>query len=75
MYSEADLLRLHQIVVGRSLGLALEEIRRTLDDPEDDTRAPAFEPLAWATQKARALKRLIEFALSALTPVNSGSLA
>ena len=39
LYSEADLLRLHQIAVGRSLGLALEEIRRTLDDPDVDTRA------------------------------------
>lgn len=39
LYSDADLLRLHRIVVGRSLGLALEEIRRTLDDPTVDPAA------------------------------------
>ena len=36
LYSDADLLRLQQILIGRSLGLALEDIRRSLDDPAFD---------------------------------------
>ncbi len=36
LYTDADLLRLQQILIGRSLGLALEDVRRTLDDPKFD---------------------------------------
>lgn len=36
LYSDDDLLRLQQILIGRSLGLALEEIRRSLDDASFD---------------------------------------
>ncbi|MBO6636685.1 MAG: MerR family transcriptional regulator [Roseitalea sp.] len=36
MYDDSDLLRLQQILIGRSLGLALEDIRRSLDDPAFD---------------------------------------
>lgn len=36
MYADDDLLRLQQILIGRSLGLALEDIRRSLDDPAFD---------------------------------------
>ena len=36
LYDEADLLRLQQVLIGRSLGLALEEIRQSLDDPDFD---------------------------------------
>ena len=36
LYDDGDLLRLQQILIGRSLGLALEEIRRSLDDPAFD---------------------------------------
>jgi len=32
LYNENDLLRLQQILIGRSLGLALEDIRSSLDD-------------------------------------------
>lgn len=35
-YDDADLARLQQILIGRELGLALEQIRRTLDDPGFD---------------------------------------
>lgn len=38
LYTRDDLLRLQQIVIGRELGLALEEIRRSLDDPGFDRR-------------------------------------
>ena len=36
LYDENDLLRLQQILIGRSLGLALEEIRQSLDNPAFD---------------------------------------
>ena len=39
LYSEDDLLRLQQILLGRELGLSLEQIRRTLDDPSVDREA------------------------------------
>lgn len=36
LYVEDDLLRLQQILIARSIGLSLEEIRRSLDDPNFD---------------------------------------
>ena len=36
LYDENDLLRLQQVLIGRSLGLALEEIRLSLDDESFD---------------------------------------
>ncbi|MEO1247273.1 MAG: MerR family transcriptional regulator [Pseudomonadota bacterium] len=36
LYDDDDLLRLQQVLIGRSLGLPLEEIRRSLDDPDFD---------------------------------------
>jgi DNA-binding transcriptional MerR regulator len=33
LYTDGDLLRLQQILIHRELGLSLEEIRRSLDDP------------------------------------------
>src|SRR5690606_3201898 len=33
-YTDDDLLRLQQIVIGRALGMSLEHVRRMLDDPE-----------------------------------------
>lgn len=38
LYTEDDLLRLQQILVGRELGLSLEEIGRSLDDPRFDRK-------------------------------------
>lgn len=36
LYGEAEMLRLQQILIGRALGLSLEDIRRALDDPKFD---------------------------------------
>lgn len=36
LYTDDDLLRLQQILIGRSIGMPLEEIRRSLDDPTFD---------------------------------------
>ena len=38
LYDDDDLLRLQQILIGRELGLPLEAIRRSLDDPSFDRR-------------------------------------
>ena len=38
VYDDDDLLRLQQILIGRELGLALEQIRRSLDDAGFDRR-------------------------------------
>ena len=38
LYDDDDLLRLQQILIGRELGLSLEAIRRSLDDPRFDRR-------------------------------------
>ena len=38
LYGGDDLLRLQQILIGRELGLSLEQIRRSLDDPSFDRR-------------------------------------
>jgi DNA-binding transcriptional MerR regulator len=44
LYDDDDLLRLQQIQIGRELGLPLEEIRRSLDDPSFDRRQAAGRP-------------------------------
>jgi DNA-binding transcriptional MerR regulator len=51
LYDEDDLLRLQQILLGREQGLALEEIRRSLDDPRFD-RKQALYPLPSAPMLA-----------------------
>jgi DNA-binding transcriptional MerR regulator len=38
LYTDDDLLRLQQILIGRELGLSLERIRQSLDDPAFDRR-------------------------------------
>lgn len=54
LYGTQDLLRLQQIHIGRSLGLSLEEIRRTLDDPDFDRRG------ALVAQREKLVARLDE---------------
>ena len=56
LYTDADLLRLQQILIGRELGLSLEEIRRALDDPRFDRKAALLdqrERLRERVQQAR----------------------
>jgi len=61
-YDDADLLRLQQILLGRELGLPLEDIRRTLDDPTfdreralRDQRQALLERLAHTEHMLRAI--------------------
>jgi DNA-binding transcriptional MerR regulator len=69
LYIDADLLRLQQILIGRELGLSLEEIKRSLDDPAFDRRA-ALElqraELAARVARTAAMLRAVDAALAAL---------
>jgi DNA-binding transcriptional MerR regulator len=69
VYTHADLLRLQQILIGRELGLSLEEIRRSLDDPRFDRRTALLdqrERLSGRMRQAEAMIRAVDAALAAL---------
>jgi len=68
LYTDDDLLRLQQILIGRALGLSLEEIRRSLDDPRFDRKAALLSQKERLRERAReteAMIRAIDVALSA----------
>jgi DNA-binding transcriptional MerR regulator len=69
LYDDGDLLRLQQILIGRELGMPLEEIKRSLDDPGFDRRA-ALErqrrELAARAERTAGMLRAVEAALAAL---------
>ncbi len=70
LYSDNDLLRLQQILIGRELGLSLEQIKRSLDDPGFDRRAALEQQrkaLAERAQRTAAMLRAVDTALAALT--------
>jgi len=69
LYTDADLLRLQQILIGRELGLPLEEIRRSLDNPRFDRKAALLDQrqrLRDRARQAEAMLRAIDAALAAL---------
>jgi DNA-binding transcriptional MerR regulator len=69
LYDDDDVLRLQQIVIGRELGLPLEEIRRSLDEPGFDRRAALRaqrRELEARAAHAAALIRAVDHALAAL---------
>jgi DNA-binding transcriptional MerR regulator len=75
LYDEHDLLRLQQIVIGRELGLPLEEIRRSLDDPRFDQRKALLaqkEQLQKRNQETTRMIRAIEAALAVLEEEGPG---
>jgi DNA-binding transcriptional MerR regulator len=59
LYVQSDLLRLQQILIGRSLGLALEDIRRSLDDPGFDQMAALKRQRAMLAEKLNETHRMI----------------
>jgi MerR family transcriptional regulator, thiopeptide resistance regulator len=68
LYTDADLLRLQQILIGRELGLPLEEIRQSLDDPCFDRKAALLDQrqrLRDRARQAEAMIRAIDTALAA----------
>src|SRR5262245_26607042 len=69
LYTDSDLLRLQQILIRRELGLPLEEIRRSLDDPRFDRKAALLdqrERLHERARQAEAMIRAIDVALAEL---------
>lgn len=69
LYTEGDLLRLQQILIGRTLGLSLEEIRRLVDDPALDRRQLLLrqrEELQRRAEATAAMLRSVDAALALL---------
>jgi len=69
LYTDADLLRLQQILIGRELGLPLEEIRQSLDDVGFDRKAALLDQrqrLCDRARQAEAMIRAIDTTLAAL---------
>lgn len=69
LYTDDDLLRLQQIVIGREFGLSLEDIRRSLDDPRLDRRTVLLnqkERLKERALETEAMIRAIDVALAAI---------
>src|SRR5215510_1254660 len=69
LYSDDDLLRLQQILIGRELGLPLEEIRRSLDDPQYDRKKALLaqrEQLQTRARHTQALIRSVDAALAVM---------
>ena len=77
LYTDADLLRLQQILISRELGLTLEEIRRSLDDPRFDRKAALLdqrERLKDRARQAEAMIRAIDVSLAALDGSRKGEM-
>ena len=75
LYTDDDLLRLQQILIGRELGLSLEEIRRSLDDPRFDRRKALLaqrEQLRTRARQTEAMIRAVDAALAILDERNKG---
>lgn len=74
LYDADDLLRLQQILIGRELGLSLEQIHQSLDDPCFDRRRALQaqrEQLQKRAQETGAMIRAIDAAIALLDNENS----
>jgi MerR family transcriptional regulator, thiopeptide resistance regulator len=75
VYDDEDLLRLQQILLGRELGLPLEEIRRSLDDPGFDPRRSLTaqrHALVARADRTQAMLRAVDAALALLDDPQGG---
>lgn len=72
LYTNTDLLRLQQILIGRELGLPLEEIRRSLDDPRFDRKAALLDQRERLRDRARQAEAMIRAIDAALAVVDEG---
>lgn len=59
LYDDEDLLRLQQILIGRELGLSLEAIARSLDDPAFDRRQALLAQRQQLEQRAQETAAMI----------------
>lgn len=77
VYDDDDLLRLQQILLGRELGLALEEIRRSLDDPTFDHRRTLLAQrrvLEARARRADEMLRAVDAAIALLDERQGGTM-
>jgi DNA-binding transcriptional MerR regulator len=70
LYTDADLLRLQQILIRRELGFPLEEIKRSLDDLRFDHRGALAEQRQRLAAKAQALRGMLRAVDAALAVVD-----
>src|SRR5215469_18802920 len=76
LYGREDLLRLQQILIGRELGLTLQEIGRSLDDPRFDLRQALRsqrQQLQGRAQRTAAMLRAVDAALAILDAESAGA--
>jgi MerR family transcriptional regulator, thiopeptide resistance regulator len=76
LYDRNDLLRLQQILIGRELGLTLQEIGRSLDDPAFDLRRALRsqrEQLQGRAERTAAMLRAVDAALNILEAESAGA--
>lgn len=76
LYDDDDLLRLQQILLGRELGLSLEAIGRSLDDPGFDRKQALLLQRGELERRAHqtaAMLRAIDAALALLDVAASGA--
>ena len=74
LYDQQDLLRLQQILIGRKLGLALEKIRKALDDPEFDYEASLREQREQLVQRVDETHKMIAAIDKTLDELKGGDL-
>lgn len=72
VYHEEDLLRLQQILIGRALGMPLEAIRRSLDEPGFDRRAALERQRAELSERAERTAGMLRAIDRALAAMNQG---
>ncbi len=76
LYDRQDLLRLQQILIGRELGLSLQEIGRSLDDPGFDlgqALRSQRQQLQGRAERTAAMLRSVDAALAILDAERGGS--
>jgi DNA-binding transcriptional MerR regulator len=71
LYTDDDLLRLQQILIGRELGLPLEQIRRSLDDPAFDRKRALIQQRRQLQDRAAQTAAMISAIDAALAVVNA----
>ncbi len=70
VYDHGSLLRLQQILIQRELGLSLEEIRLSLDDPTFDYRAVLLKQREQLRERAQATNEMIRAVDNALASLD-----
>jgi DNA-binding transcriptional MerR regulator len=70
LYTDDDLLRLQQIVIGRALGMSLERIHRSLDDPDFELREALTEQRALLVERFEQTEKMIRSIDAALAAID-----